>query len=39
MEKLWRFLKSQEISDSTDYETITQIKNALKMKKIRVIIC
>ena len=33
-----RFLKSPEISDYTDYETITQIRNALKIKKVCVII-
>ena len=32
-----RFLKKSEISDYTDYRTITQIIDALKIKKIRVI--
>jgi hypothetical protein len=32
------FWKSLEISDYTDYETITQMGNALKIKKICLIL-
>ncbi len=33
-----RFLKKPEISDYADYQAITQTRNELKIKKIRVII-